>query len=313
MARTDHRPTFFPFVFTSHSKILMPSFRAPFLFLPVLLASVAACTADSATGPVGPQSVAIQFGAVVGTADFVCGQSYNNLGSPATTAAATDFMMYVHNVRLVTATGTEVPVTLTADNLWQADNVALLDFAAGGAGTPCPNASSATNLQVLGTVPAGSYTGVKFELGLPFDRNHQDQTTAVGPYSPTRMFWSWNAGYKAVRLDLTSTSFPTGWFIHLGSTGCTPTGSASTVPTSCLAPNRPTVTVTGFDVTRDRIVADVAALVAGSNLNLNQGGPAGCMSGTADLDCPSIFSSFGLAFNGGAAPASQTFFRRVAR
>jgi uncharacterized repeat protein (TIGR04052 family) len=313
MARTDRHPFRFPLAFTSHSIHLMRSFRTPFLFLSVALASVAACTTDSTTGPAAPQAVTIEFGAVVGSADFVCGQSYDNLGTPATTAAATDFMMYVHNVRLVTPAGAEVPVTLTADNLWQADNVALLDFAAGGAGTPCPNASSATNTQVVGTAPAGSYTGVKFDLGLPFDRNHQDQTTAAGPYSPTRMFWSWNAGYKALRLDLTSTGFPSGWFIHLGSTGCTPTGSASTVPTSCVAPNRPSVSITGFDLTEDRIVADVAALVAGSDLNQNQGGPAGCMSGTTDLDCPSIFSSFGLAFNGGAAPASQTFFRRVAR
>jgi uncharacterized repeat protein (TIGR04052 family) len=126
------------------------------------------------------------------------------------------------------------------------------------------------------------------------------------------MFWSWNAGYKAVRLDLTSEGFPNGWFIHLGSTGCTPTGSASTVPTSCTATNRPTVTLTGFDLTRDRVVADVAALVSGSDLNRNQGGPAGCMSGTADLDCPPIFSAFGLPFAGGAPPVAQTFFR-VAR
>jgi uncharacterized repeat protein (TIGR04052 family) len=276
---------------------------------PLLAMALAACSSDSTTAPSGPQPVSIKFAARVGTQPFVCGQTYSNLGTPATTASATDFMLYVSNVRLLTANGTEVPVTLTADNRWQLDNVALIDFAAGGAASACPNATPDVNLEVKGTVAAGTYTGVRFELGLPFERNHQDQTTAAGPYSLSRMFWSWNAGYKAVRLDLSTGGFPTGWFIHLGSTGCTPTGSASTVPTSCAAPNRPTVTLTNFDAARDQVIADIAQLVAASNLNINQGGPAGCMSGTTDNDCPAIFSAFGLPFNGSALPSSQAFLR----
>lgn len=287
----------------------MTALRRSLVVAPLLAVAVAACSSDSSTGPSGPQPVTIKFAAQVGSQPFVCGQTYTGLGSPATTATATDFMVYVSNVRLLTAAGTEVPVTLTPDNKWQADNVSLVDFAAGGAGSACPNATTETNTQVVGTVPAGSYTGLKFDLGLPFEKNHQDQTTAAGPYSVSRMFWSWNAGYKAVRLDLSTGGFPTGWFIHLGSTGCLPSGTASTVPTSCSAPNRPTVTLTNFDISRDRVIADVAQLLAASNLNANQGGPAGCMSGTTDLDCPSIFASFGLPFNGGAIPSSQAFLR----
>jgi uncharacterized repeat protein (TIGR04052 family) len=284
------------------------SLRRLLLTAPLVVGALVACSSDSTTAPTGPQPVTVRFAARVGSQGFTCGQTYSGLGTPATSASASDFMMYVSNVRLITSGGTEVPVSLTADNKWQADNVALIDFAAGGNGTACPNATADTNTRVVGTVPAGTYTGVRFELGLPFDKNHQDQTTASGPYSSSRMFWSWNAGYKAVRLDLSSSGFPTGWFIHLGSTGCTPTGTASTVPTACTAGNRPTVTLTGFDASRDVIIADVARLVANSNLNLNQGGPAGCMSGTTDLDCPAIFSAFGLPFNGGALPATQTFF-----
>jgi hypothetical protein len=149
--------------------------------LPLTALIAAACSSDSATTPSGPQTVALKFDAVVGAQAFACGSSYTGLGTPAATATATDFMLYVHNVRLLTATGAEVPVTLTADGQWQADNVALLDFAPGGAGTGCPNASPETNREVRGTVPAGTYTGLRFELGLPFERNHQDQTTAVGP------------------------------------------------------------------------------------------------------------------------------------
>jgi uncharacterized repeat protein (TIGR04052 family) len=271
----------------------------------------AACGSDAPTAPTGPQDVQVNFEARVGTAAFACGQSYPNLGSTNATASATDFMLYVSEVRLLDAQGNETPITLTQDNRWQLDDVALIDFAGGGTGTACPNATPETNTRVIGTVPAGTYTGLRFQLGLPFAKNHQDQTTASGPLSLSRMFWSWNGGYKAVRLDMSSNSFPTGWFIHLGSTGCTPSGSASTVPTSCAQPNRLTVTLPGFDITRDVVVADVAQLLAGANVDANGGGPAGCMSGVTDPECPSIFSNFGLPFNGGAVPATQRFFRAV--
>jgi uncharacterized repeat protein (TIGR04052 family) len=279
--------------------------------LAVAALGVAACNSDSSTGPSGPQDISINFAAQVGSAAFTCGQAYPNLGTTNATASATDFMLYVSEVRLIDAQGNEVPVTLTQDAQWQVDDVALIDFAAGGTGTPCPNATPEVNTQVEGTVPAGTYTGLRFQLGLPFSKNHQDQTTATGPFSLSRMFWSWNAGYKAVRLDMSSNNFPTGWFVHLGSTGCTPTGSASTVPTSCAQPNRVTVTLTGFDVSRDVVVADIAALLAESNLDTNGGGPAGCMSGTADPECSAILPAFGLPFNGGAIPATQRFFRAV--
>jgi uncharacterized repeat protein (TIGR04052 family) len=279
--------------------------------LALAAASLAACSSDDPVGPdTSPRPVSIRFAARVGSQPFSCTQSYTGLGTTASTATPTEFMMYVSDVRLLTATGTEVPVTLTQDNKWQIENIALLDFAEGGAGTNCSNASPETNLQVVGTVPGGAtYTGIKYTLGLPFARNHGDATTAPGPLSATTMFWSWNGGYKFMRLDLRTSGLPTGWFLHLGSTGCTPGGGAAVVPTSCSASNRMTYTLNNFDAATQTIVADISSLVASSNLDVNQGGPAGCMSGTADGDCGVLFSAFGLPFNGGPAPASQALFR----
>ena len=288
--------------------------RAPRLALFALaLPLLAACADNSPTAPdTGPKPVTIKFAARVGTQPFVCGQSYTGLGTTASTASATEFMMYVSDVKLLTAAGTEVPVTLTQDNKWQLENIALIDFAAGGAGTDCANASAETNVQVVGTVPGGAtYTGIRYTLGLPFARNHGDATTAAGPLSATTMFWSWNGGYKALRLDLRSTGIPTGWVVHLGSTGCTPTGSATTVPTSCTARNVMTYTLNNFNASTQTIVADVATFLAASNLDINQGGPAGCMSGTTDNDCAPIFAAFGLPFNGGATPSAQSLFRVI--
>lgn len=274
--------------------------------------ALVACSDDPVAPDTSPRPVSIKFAARVGTQPFVCGQTYTGMGTTASTVSATEFMMYVTDVKLLTAAGAEVPVTLTQDNKWQLENITLIDFAAGGAGTACANASAETNLQVVGTVPGGAtYTGIRYTLGLPFARNHGDATTAPGPLSATTMFWSWNGGYKALRLDLKTTGLPNGWFLHIGSTGCTPGGGASVVPTSCTAPNQMTYTLPAFDAATQTIVADVAPLIATSNLDVNQGGPAGCMSGTTDNDCPVLFSAYGLPFNGGAAPASQAFFRVV--
>lgn len=272
--------------------------------------AVAACSSDS-TAPAGPQDVSIRFRPQVGSLPFVCGQSFSALGSPATSATVTDFMLYVSDVRLRRADGSTEPLTLVQDGRFQREDIALLDFASTVAG--CPNASADTNFVVRGTVPAGTYTGLQFTLGVPFARNHGDQTAAPSPLNLSRMFWSWNAGYKFVRLDFTSSGLPTGWFVHLGSTTCTPGGGATVVPTACAQPNRVNVVLPAFDAASQVVVADIAALVAGANLNVNQIGAAGCMSAPTDTDCPPIFQAFGLPFGGGTAPASQSFFRAAAR
>lgn len=270
------------------------------------IAALFTSACDDVTSAAAPRDVAIQFAARVGTQPFVCGQAYPNLGSTSTTATPTDFMLYVSDVQLVRGDGSTEPVTLTQDGTWQFEDIALLDFASN---VGCANATAETNTTVRGTVPAGEYTGIRFTLGVPFARNHADQASAPSPLNLTRMFWSWNAGYKFVRLDLNTTGVPTGWFIHLGSTTCTPGGGATVIPTACAQENRRTVTLTGFDATSDVIIADVAALVAGANLDVNAIAAPGCMSGPTDTDCSPIFQSLGLAFNGGVAPTAQSFFR----
>ncbi len=280
-------------------------------FIPAALAvlGTACSSSDGPTENNSPQPVNVRFAARVGTAPFVCGQNFTAMGTSSSTATPTEFMMYVHDVRLLKADGTETPVTLTADNKWQVDNVALLDFTAGGPGTACASASADVNTQVVGTAPAGTYTGVRFVLGLPFAKNHSDQSTATGPLASSRLFWSWNAGYMAMRLDMNTTGKPGGWYMHVGSTGCTPSTNATTVPTSCAQPNRGTITLTGFNPTNNVIVADLKALTATTNLDVDLGGMPGCMSGTTDPECAALFTAVGLAFNGGTAPATSAFFR----
>ncbi|MGI9627435.1 MAG: MbnP family protein, partial [Longimicrobiales bacterium] len=105
-----------------HSKITSV-FSAAFL-----AAALIACGDDDPMDPPGPEAVAINFQAQVNGAAFACGTSYDNVGTSNTTITPVDFRFYVHDVRLVTSAGSEVPVELTQDGQWQREGLALLDF-----------------------------------------------------------------------------------------------------------------------------------------------------------------------------------------
>lgn len=250
--------------------------------------------------------VTITFVPVVGAQPFACGQTYAGVGTTAASVTPTDFRLYVHDVRLVRADNSEEPVTLEQDGLWQYQNVALLDFEDGTGG--CGNGTAQTHTALTGTAAYGAYTGIRYRLGLPFALNHGDPTTAPSPLNVTALFWSWNSGYKFLRLDHTvdPAGTPSTHLLHLGSTGCNG-ATATTPPTACTEENIAEIALTGFDPRSGHIVADVAAVLATSDLSVDAGGPPGCMSGTTDPECGALFAKLGLPF--GAAPAPvQSFF-----
>jgi uncharacterized repeat protein (TIGR04052 family) len=260
--------------------------------------------------PLGAQDAPVQlrFRAAVGAQPFACTASYL-LGTPAVAARASDFRFYVHDVRLVRADGAEVPMALDADGLWSDGTVALLDFE--DATGPCSNGTPETRDVVAGRAPAGEYRGVRFTLGVPFERNHADVTTAGSPLSLTRLFWSWNAGYKFLRIDLRTESAKA-FAIHLGSTRCTPTGAGAVPATACVHENRARIALDDLDPSRDVIVADLAELVRGVDLEVNQEKTAmGCMSAQNDADCGPLFAALGLPFPG-HEPAQRVFRRAAA-
>jgi len=158
---------------------------------------------------------------------------------------------------------------------------------------------------VHGSVPAGIYTGLKFDLGIPFALNHGNASTAPSPLNFTAMFWSWNAGYKFLRIDTGDDKFR----MHLGSTGCDG-GSPSSPPTTCARPNIGSVILTGFNPSHSVIVADIAALLSDSNLDVNDPGtPPGCQADPDDTDCGPVLPNLGVNFaDGSSSPGTQKFF-----
>jgi len=247
--------------------------------------------------------VEIAFRGMVGDDEFACGTIYSGIGTGNSEMVPSDFRLYVSNVRLVSLGGEEVPLELEQDGIWQYQNVAMLDFEDGSG--PCTNGNTATNHVVKGSVPSGVYTGVKFDLGLPFELNHGNAATAPSPLNFSAMFWSWQSGYKAIRVDTADDKFR----VHVGSTGCQSAGP-SQPPSSCAAPNRGAVSIDGFNPTHSVIAADLKTLLAASDIDVNsEGTPPGCMGSPTDPECAPLLPRFGLTFPGGQPDAhAQQFF-----
>jgi len=278
--------------------------KTSLLFLSILVLP-AAVPAQGPSPAIPRRAVGLTFAGMVGDQPFACGQHYQKIGTGGAEAWATEFRFFVHGIRLVRDDGVEVAMTLAQDSLWQNGDVALVDFE--DATGPCANGTPETNRTVRGTVPEGRYTGVRFLVGVPFERNHLELASQPSPLTLSRLFWSWTTGYKFIRLDMRSVhpdsagvTLP--WVLHLGSTQCTK-AEDSPKATACAVGNRPEITLKGLDPDRDVIVLDVAALLAGVDLAKNMPKTAaGCMSSPDDVDCGPMFAALGLAHP--AAPAS---------
>ena len=245
------------------------------------------------------QQVEISYAAVVGDQPFACGNRYDNLGANDTSLVLSDFRFYVQNVDMKNAAGAWIPVELD-ENEFQTTGVALLDF------EDCASMGNEDlNGLVTGSLPAGEYDGLRFTMGVPFEMNHVNHSTAPSPLNLTSLFWNWQGGYKFLRIDSGQFS-ETDWRMHLGSTGCVGDAMAGGV-TECANGNRVTVEFASFDPSVNTVVADYEALVEGAALDQNEAADAGCMAKPADTDCGPLFANLGLPF-GGTPAGTQQFF-----
>ena len=255
----------------------------------------------------GAEKVVIKFKAVVGSRAFDCRESYEGIGSSNSKVKVTDFRFYVSDVRLVNASGKEMAVSLTSDGRWQSERVALIAFA-NGDGSCAPNER---NVEIRGDAPRGRYVGLRFTVGVPLRENHADQSSAPSPLNLSKLYWSWNSGYKFISLEMSTTGNPNGYVLHLGSTDCKPSEGVN-ASTQCGFPNRPEIDLAKFDPKADAVTLDLKALYQGVNVDTDQANTAvGCMSSQRDADCAGVFKNMGLPFAGMKASAQQ--FIRVER
>lgn len=263
-------------------------------------------TGGAGGGGAQVQSFVLQFRGDVDGAPFDCASSYQ-LGSSLAAASVTDFRFYVHDVRLIDAAGTEVPLALTQDGLWQHQGLALLDFEDRTGG--CSNGTTETRTIVEGTAPVGDYVGLAFKVGVPEAMNHLDNATAPSPLNLSALFWSWSSGYKFLRVDAVADDGAGPFNLHVGATGCTGDPALGDAVT-CTNPNVIDVVLDGFDPASSVAVFDYAAVVAETDLTTDGGGAPGCMSGGGDPECAAVFPLLGLDLDTGLpSPDTAAAFR----
>ncbi len=233
--------------------------------------------------------VEVSFEVRLGAAPFACGASFEGIGSTASTLSPTDMRFYIHDLRLLRADGSAALITLDQDGQWQHRNLALLDFEDG-----CGLGTAPINTSVRGAAPPGDYVGVAFNLGVPFELNHVNAAAAPPPLNETAMFWTWNEGFKHLRMDAATTGLgPDGYHIHVGSTGCEGDGQGNV--TGCEGDNRPLISIQGFDPLEGTVVLDLAALLAETDVDKNTERTApGCFADATDPDCDGILTRLGL-------------------
>ena len=280
--------------------------------LPALVLSLSAGCSDEVEPEHShpPLSLELPFEARVGAEVFSCGASYQGLGTSATSYAPADFRLYVHDLRLVTGAGAEVALEVANDGEWQRDGVVLLDFADGSG--QCETATAGTHTAVAASAPGGHYRGLRFRVGVPEALNHADVSTAAAPLADPGLYWGWRSGYLFTRIDGKTSGQPAGYPMHLGSTDCLPPAEGQGAG-ACARENRPEIDLRLFNPEGGKVVLDLAALFADTDLNADADVPntaVGCMSQQEDPDCAPLFARLGLGFGDAPpAPAAQTFFR----
>jgi uncharacterized repeat protein (TIGR04052 family) len=282
------------------------------------------------------QNLSIQFAAQANGGDVKCGavNEVSNLGTTNKTAQIQDLRFYISNLKLINSKGEAVAVSLTPND-YQDFGVALLDFE--DATGVCAG-DAKLNTSIVGKVKSDTYTGIQFTLGVPdtgtdstgksIALNHSQLSVITKPLDIAAMDWGWQLGRKFAKIefqptdgvvnqkgtaDLSDDSVVKSWVVHIGATGCT--GSDAT-GYSCTNPNLANITLNSFDVSKQKVVLDVSALLAQSDISLNKEKDAvGCMSGTTDKECPALFEAFGLDLATGNASTTktQTVFKVVAK
>ncbi|MDP2715032.1 MbnP family copper-binding protein [Rheinheimera sp.] len=183
------------------------------------------------------------------------------------------FQLYVSNFRL-----NNRPLLLDTAALHQQADIALL-------GTVCDGADN-WQLQFATPLAAGQ---LSFTLGVPAVLNHQDPLRAAAPLNQSDMFWSWQQGYKYLRLDIHSTAQPAQqWSLHLGATGCRSASPMRAPEADCNKPNR--VTINLDYLPGQQLILDLAPILAGVNLSADNH----CMSDPNRLSCQTLLPRLGI-------------------
>lgn len=213
--------------------------------------------------------------------------------------ALSDLRFYVSAISMLDERGNWVGLELHDDLPWQQTDLGLVDLE--NAQGACNNGTNDVYGYLVGSVPPGAYKGLRFTIGVPFERNHANPMTAKPPLDQPAMHWHWRSGYKFLRAGITTAD--DGFWIHVGSAGCEGTVRAVS---GCRSPNRVNVELGEFVPGSDSVAVDLKALF--DSVDLSDGQPGNCSSGPAEIDCTGPFEALGLTFGSGAPAGQQRVF-----
>ncbi|MCG7530932.1 metallo-mystery pair system four-Cys motif protein [Psychrobium sp. MM17-31] len=180
------------------------------------------------------------------------------------------FWFYLSSVQVKGDKGWH-PVSLQATK-WQTDGVALI-------GQHCrDNQSQNWQLALTDALPE-KISAISFKIAVPFNLNHQNPLQAQGIFDNGNMFWTWQQGYKSLRLDLDNHAGE-GWAYHIGAVGCNSPSAMRAPKQQCREPNHINVLVEQFDKNK-AIKVDIGRIVQGIEL----GASTRCLSMPTQKSC----------------------------
>lgn len=213
-----------------------------------------------------------------------------------------DLRLYVSNLTLLEADGSETKPASIADGKWQNGSVTLLDFEDHSG--DCTGTSD-TNSLIKVPLPNKLYKGIRFEVGVPEEFNHQNQALANSPLNVSGLAWGWAMGYRFLVAEFVShdpTANGNTAVFHLGSGGC-----FMSAPYACSRPNRAVIDLEppgGYNPMTQSVKLDLKALVNGWDI---RAGSVSCHSENATT-CASPFANLGIDFSTGNLSGTQSVF-----
>ncbi len=230
---------------------------------------------------------------------FVATWGDATIGCSDTPIALSDLRLYVAEPELLDSGGRPQRLELHANLPWQQADLALIDLEDGE--DACANGTSDLFAYLVGSVRPGEYKGLRFTVGVPFDRNHSNPLAASAPLDDPAMHWHWRSGYKFIRAGV-KTAHDSYW-IHVGSAGCEGTvGDIS----ACRFPNRVAVEIEEFVPNLDTVRVDLRTFFAG--IDLDDAELSDCSSGPAESACITPFAALGIDFETGNVAGPQRVF-----
>ncbi|MET7258714.1 MbnP family protein [Dyadobacter fermentans] len=238
--------------------------------LPAMLAAVvgmlmlASCESE-AQGPVPSTgdkgALTIEFDNIVGDKNLVLG------GGASTNGAGEDFVItkfnyFVSNIKLLRADGTSYVVPQDSSYFLIMENKKESQFVR------------------LKNIPAGTYTGLEFMLGVDSLRNTMPIERRTGVLDPggsmmeDGMYWAWNSGYIFLKMEGTSSKgnpVNSKFYYHIGLFGGYTTRTVNNTRIVKLGFGELKADVTTSKTPEVHLFADVQKVFKGPGINLSIG------------------------------------------